>query len=113
MGEKLSTPTPKVYFFIEKIPLDYAVKYKGSGQTISEEGAKGKLSYSNSLAPYQGENRWITMSRMYYWAQEFQKMYPNEMRVYLETDRFVCYVIEQNTYSLYNFAIDYGFNTRE
>lgn len=109
----ITMPTPKVYFFVEKIPLDYAVKYKGSGQTISEEGAKGKLSYSNSLAPYQGENRWITMSRMYYWAQEFQKMYPNEMRVYMETDRFVCYVIEQNTYSLYNFAIDYGFNTRE
>ena len=51
------------------------------------------------------------MSRMYYWAQEFQRLYPNEMEVYLETDQFVCYRIEQNPYRLYNFAIDYGYNT--
>ncbi len=109
----ITIPTPKVYFFIEKIPIDYAVSYKNSGQSISEEGASRKLSYATSLAPYQGENRWITMSRMYYWAQEFMRMYPNEMKVYMETDRFVCYVVEQNTYSLYNFAIDYGYNMGE
>ena len=109
----ITIPTPRVYYFIEKIPLDYAVKYDRSGQSISEEGAKGKLSYSNGLAPYQGENRWITMSRMYYWAREFRKRYPNEMKVYMETDNFVCYVLEQNTYSLVNLAIDYGFNIGE
>ncbi len=109
---KVTMPTPKVFFFIEKIPLDYAVTYEGSGQTISREGAANPLSYSTGLTPYQGEQRWITMSRMYYWAQEFQRMYPNEMKVYLETDRFVCYVVEQNAYSLFNFAIDYGYNTR-
>ena len=109
----ITIPTPKIFFFIEKIPLDYAVKYDRSGQSISEEGAKGELSYSNGLAPYQGEKRWITMSKMYYWAKEFQKMYPNEMKVYMETDNFVCYVLEQNTYSLVNLAIDYGYNTGE
>lgn len=109
----ITIPTPKIFFFIEKIPLDYAVKYDRSGQSISEEGAKGELSYSNGLAPYQGENRWITMSKMYYWAKEFQKMYPNEMKIYMETDNFVCYVLEQNTYSLVNLAIDYGYNTGE
>ena len=51
------------------------------------------------------------MSHMYYWAQAFQKMYPNEMKVYYETEDFVCYLVEQNDYSLYNFAIDYGYNT--
>ena len=112
--EKVITiPTPKVFFFIEKIPLDYAMVYEGSGQSISKKGASHPISYSTGLTPYQGEQRWITMSRMYYWAQEFQKMYPNEMRVYLETDHFVCYVVEQNPYSLFNFAIDYGYNTRE
>ncbi len=109
----ITIPTSKVYFFIEKIPLDYAVSYANSGQSISEEGASRNISYSSSLAPYQGENRWITMSRMYYWAQEFMRMYPNEMKVYMETDQFVCYVVEQNTYSLYNFAIDYGYNMGE
>ena len=59
---------------------------------------------------YNRLNRWITMSRMYYWAQEFQKRYPNEFQVYFENDNFVCFYIEQNVYSLYNFAIDYGYN---
>ena len=51
------------------------------------------------------------MSRMYYWAQEFKKLYPNELKVYMETDDFVCYKLTQNTYRLYNLAIDYGYNT--
>lgn len=109
----ITIPTSKVYFFIEKVPIDYAVSYANSGQSISEEGASRKLTYSSGLAPYQGERRWVTMSRMYYWAQEFMRMYPNEMKVYMETDQFVCYVVEQNTYSLYNFAIDYGYNMGE
>ena len=108
----ITMPTPKVYFFIEKRPLDYAVSYAGSGQRISEAGADRRLSYGAGLTPYQGENRWVTMSRMYFWAQEFRRQYPNEMKVYMETDKFVCYVVEQNPYSLYNFAIDYGYNTK-
>ncbi len=52
------------------------------------------------------------MSRAYYWAQEFKRLYPNEVTTYLETDQFVCYRIEQNPYRLYNFAVDYGYNSR-
>lgn len=111
--KRIIIPTPNIYFFIEKVPLDYTVSYDKSGQKVSEEGADRKLSMSGGLKPYQGENRWITMSKMYYWAQEFQRMYPNEMKVYMETDNFVCYVLEQNTYSLLNLAIDYGYNTEE
>ena len=59
---------------------------------------------------YNGPDRAVTMSRTYYWAQAFQQLYPNEMKVYYENERFVCYYIEQNTYRLYNFAIDYGYN---
>ncbi len=109
----VTIPTPKVFFFIEKVPLDYAVTYENSGQRISIEGAQRELCNSAGLAPYQGENRWITMSKMYCWAQEFQKMYPNEMKIYMENDNFVCYVLEQNTYNLLNLAIDYGYNTEE
>lgn len=47
---------------------------------------------------------------MYYWAQAFMKLYPNEMKVYYETDDFVCYYIHQNVECLYNLAIDYGYN---
>ncbi len=105
-------PTETVYFFIEKVPLDYAVAYEGSGQKISEQGAIRDLPNVGGINMYQGEFRWIVMSRMYYWAQKFQQLYPNEMKVYCETDDFICYRIEQNTYRLYNFAIDYEYNTR-
>ena len=52
------------------------------------------------------------MSRMNEWAETFRSMYPNEMRVYYEDDTFLCYMIEQNAYHLYNFSIDYGYNMR-
>ena len=107
---KLIIPTEKVYFFIEKIPLNYSVVYSGSGQSISKKGASQSLPNSGGIGMYQGEGRWILMSRMYYWAQAFMEMYPNETKVYYESEDFVCYVIPQNMYHQYNFAIDYGYN---
>lgn len=107
----LTIPTEAVYFFIEKVPIDYPDSYEDSGQKISREGALNYLPAGGGLAPYQKRARWIVMSRMYYWAEEFNRMYPNEMKVYFETEDFVCYKVTQNTYRLYNFAIDYGYNT--
>lgn len=107
---RITIPTETVYFFIEKVPLNYAETYAGSGQSVSVKGAGQPLPNTGGVSMYQGENRWIVMSRMYYWAQEFKRLYPNEMQVYLETDRFICYKIEQNMYHLFNFAIDYGYN---
>lgn len=107
---KLIIPTEKVYFFIEKIPLNYSVVYSGSGQSISKKGASQSLPNSGGIGMYQGEGRWILMSRMYYWAQAFMELYPNEMKVYYESEDFVCYVTPQNMYHQYNFAIDYGYN---
>lgn len=110
--DNLTIPTNKVYFFIEKKPVGYASSYEGDGQYISAEGASNPLVYSSGLGIYQGKNRWIVMSRMYYWAKEFQKMYSKEMKVYYESKDFVCYVAEQNPYRLYDFSIDYWYNTR-
>lgn len=107
---KIIIPTESVYFFIEKIPLDYSLAYSGSGQSISEKGASQALPNSGGIRMYQGEQRWILMSRMYYWAQAFMEKYPNEMKVYYEDDQFICYRIPQNMYHQYNFAIDYGYN---
>lgn len=106
-------PTPVVYIYIEKVPVNYTVRYEGSGQTVSRKGADNPLPSSAGISMYQGEKRWILMSRMYYWAKEFQRLYPNEMEVYLETEQFVCYRIEQNMYRLFDFAIDYGYNTKD
>ena len=107
---KLIIPTKNVYFFIEKIPLDYSVMYAGSGQSISKKGASQPLPNRGGISMYQGEDRWILMSRMYYWAQAFMEKYPNDMKVYYESEDFVCYSIPQNMYHQYNFAIDYGYN---
>ncbi len=110
MDGYLKIPTPRVYFFIEKIPVDYTEPYEGSGSHVSAEGAAKSLPGGTGLAMYKGERRHIVMSRMYYWAEEFKKLYPAEMRVYYETEDFVCYVVEQNTYRLFDFSIDYGYN---
>ncbi|MCH5342940.1 MAG: hypothetical protein J1E64_02795 [Acetatifactor sp.] len=103
-------PTNVVYFFIEKVPIDYNLPYSNSGQEISRDGASRVLPANSGVGMYQGEKRWIVMSRMYYWAQEFQRWYPDDLETYLETDAFVCYRIEQNPYRLYNMAINYGYN---
>lgn len=107
---KVIIPTKTVYFFIEKIPGDYAVSYAKSGQSISRKGASRSLPNVGGIGMYQGEGRWIVMSRMYYWAQAFIELYPNEMKVYYEDNKFICYKIEQNMYHQYNFAIDYRYN---
>lgn len=111
--DSLTIPTDKVYFFIEKKPIGYASTYEDIGQYVSADGASNPLVYSSGLGIYQAKNRWIVMSRMYYWAKEFQKMYGKEMKVYYESKDFICYVVEQNPYRLYDFSIDYWYNTRK
>lgn len=108
--KEVTIPTEKVYFYIEKKPLNYANGYGGKIPEVSEEQAEQPLPKNSGLNAYNGTDRSVTMSRMYYWAQKFMELYPNEMKVYYEDDRFVCYYIEQNVYRLYNFAIDYGYN---
>lgn len=103
-------PTRVVYFFVEKIPIDYNVPYYDSGQSISEEGAAYVLPGGAGISAYQGRNRWVLMSRLYSWAETFRRLFPNEMDIYMETDRFICYRVEQEPYRLYNFALDYGYN---
>ena len=108
--KEVTIPTERVYFYIEKQPLNYANAYGGAIPPVSEEQAAEELPANSGISAYNGPRRSITMSRMYYWAREFRKLYPNEFKVYYENDRFVCYYIEQNVYSLYNFAIYYGYN---
>lgn len=108
--KEVTIPTEKVYFYIEKQPLNYANGYGGEIPVVSEEQAQQELPENSGISAYNGINRSVTMSRMYYWAQKFKQLYPNEFKVYYENDRFVCYYIEQNVYCLYNFAIDYGYN---
>ncbi len=106
-------PTKKVYFFVEKTPINYAYEYEDSGQRISPKGAGQALPRNNGLEMYESRNRWIEMSRMYYWARHFSWLYPNEISIYFETDDFICYSVEQNGYNYYNFSIDYHYNMQD
>lgn len=108
--KEVKIPTEKVYFYIEKKPLNYANEGSGEIPEVSEEQAENPLPQNSGISAYTGTLRSVTMSRMYYWAQKFRELYPNELRVYYENDKFVCYYIEQNVYRLYNFAINYGYN---
>lgn len=113
-NDYLTIPTPKIYVYIEKVPIDYTVSYEGSGTRISASGARRMLPQGGGLGVYQGRNRYTVMSRLFYWAQAFQILYPNEMRVYYETYDFVCYEIDQNPYRLFDLSIDYyGYNSVE
>lgn len=108
----LVIPTDTVYFFVEKVPLLY-LDYMNTvipERKVSPEGAERPLPHLDGINSYIKDARWITMSHMYYWAQAYMQLYPNEMEVYYETENFVCYRIRQNGYSPYNFAIDYGYN---
>ena len=105
--------TDSVFFFVEKKPLDYYGTYEGSGSYVSEEGASMELPETTGSDMYWTENRYIYMSRAYYWAAEYQKLHPYEMTVYYEDEDFICYRLDQNTYRCLNLAIDYGYNTQE
>lgn len=106
----MTIPTKYIYFFVEKIPINYYGTYDGAGQSVSEAGAMEQLPYSSGLTQYMTRNRWIVMSRMYYWAEEFMRLHPDSMSVYYESDEFICYELIQNVDSLFELGIDYGYN---
>lgn len=110
---RVTIPTPTVYFFVEKVLFQQTSGGIQRDKTISSQMASEKLPSSNGLSAYQNDNRLIVMSKMYEWCEAFRKLYPNEVTIYKESDDFVCYRVEQNPYRLFNFAFDYGYNTKE
>lgn len=103
---KYTIPTEKVYFYIEKNPINTG------GETISKSYALEPLPNTLGQTAYYGHNRTVVMSKLMYWAREFKSKYPNEMYVYYEDDDFICYCLEQNPYSVLNLSIPYGMNEK-
>lgn len=112
MEEYLVIPTPVIYVFIEKVPGENMAYSAYQGQPVSYQSAMTPLPDSTDYHLYKGTFRHVLMSRMYYWAQEFQRSYENEMTIYYEDEEFICYKILQNVYRPFDLSIDYGFNTR-
>ena len=102
----VTIPTSKVYFFIEKIPVMYGQAYRGGEPEISAVFADEPLPVGAGISMYQGINRLIEMSKLYEWAQDFAELYPNDVKIYYESDNFVCYCVEQDLYRPFNFAIE-------
>lgn len=109
-SHRITLPTKNVYFFIEKIPPKFWIPGIES-RSIDENDAFNMLNYGIGTASYSGKYRFQTMARIYYWAQHFKELYPNDVTVYFENEEFVCYKLAQNPYNNYNLAIDYGYNT--
>lgn len=131
-SEDYTLPSRYVFLYIEKKPIQYGQSHFFTGpdwlatekytqyysyyvsqcphvnsSEISEEFAMNSMDifplsssvYSNMVY------RTILESRLYKWCEQFQKMYPNELKVYYETDNFVCYYFEQNVQRLYQLGI--------
>ena len=107
--KRITIPTKYLYIYVEKTPLNYSVAYDKSGQKVSREGAATPLPQYGGIVSYTGRYRWVVMSKMYYWAQELQKLFPEDVSVYYEDDDFICYKLVQNTSNLYNLNIDYEY----
>ena len=115
-------PTEYVFFFIEKIPtamnlfIESGTAESGfveevpHGTPISEEWANNILPGLPTIISYRGENRLVEMSRMYFWAQEYLKRFPNEMKVFYEDDEMVCYRLHQPKADWTVLYIEYGYN---
>ena len=68
--------------------------------TISAETAKKPIQIYSLLSDSYGdlESREILESRVMEWCKNFQKRFPEDMKVYYEDDAFCCYIIRQNPY---------------
>lgn len=96
-------PTQYVFFFIEKYTLQ---DYFDGRAFVNQTDAAEDFVYQASTQDYYYQRNTI-QSKAYYWAQAYQKMYPNQMRVYFEDDIYICYVLIQNKNSPLDMRIDY------
>ncbi len=126
-------PTEYLFIYVEKKPIKYAHNHFFAGPKwlaleryheiyksnyscctdvlsaeISEQYADESLMYFNKPSKSYSnlESRTILESKMYRWCQQFNELYPNELKVYYEDDDFVCYYIQQNPQFLYNLVLE-------
>lgn len=125
-------PSEYVFIYVEKKPIEYAQSHFFTGPRwlawekypeyyssyvsqcpdithteISERlVASGLARFMVASSSYSNlETRTILESTAYQWCQDFDKIYPHELRVYYEDDDFICYYFRQNTLRLYRLGI--------
>ncbi|WKY48298.1 hypothetical protein Q5O24_02925 [Eubacteriaceae bacterium ES3] len=113
-------PTPNVFFIIEKLPIDrYGYGFTADEireldrEPVSFDLMMEDITGEAKLDDYYHEQRAKLMSRIYYWAQVYQVLFPDEMTVYYEDKEIIVYRLRQNAYALNNLSIDYKNLARE
>ncbi len=118
----LEIPTKYVFFVLEKIPVAYNTtrimgqSYDDAPVSLKEaEGAatremlgiseKGTMKYYNII-----ENRRMLEAKLSAWLAAYEKLFPDQISIYMESEECVVYRLEQNIFALNNLAIDYGYN---
>lgn len=126
-GDRYFIPTEYVFIFLEKKPLEYAQIHYASGPSwlavkkkpfafgsqhpaviageVSLEAAQSDLGEFEKPSDYYKRSRSVVESRVYYWCQRFEELYPNELKVYYEDEDFVCYYFQQEPEAPYDLAI--------
>lgn len=118
----LEIPTKYVFFILEKIPVTYnttrilgqvyedaPVSNKDAEGIATKEmlgiSEKGTMKYYNIM-----DNRRMLEAKLAAWLAAYEKMFPEQISIYMESDECVVYRLEQNIFALNNLAIDYGYN---
>lgn len=124
-----SIPSKYIFFFVEKRPIQYAqshfytgpewlaqekytqyyTTYFSEGDDINQSAissvyAQQELEYFARPSQTYSDltSRTILESKLNQWCEQFGKSFPNDTSVYYEDDDFICYVVRQNTYRLFN-----------
>lgn len=113
-------PTKYVFFAIEKRPISYnsvvdVLEKDGllGSDPVSPELANGEVDFDiadSKRSKLYETHRDIIMSKAYYWATEYETLFPHEMKVYYEDEEMIIYRLEQDAYALNNLSIYYGYN---
>ncbi len=117
--QKIYIPTEYIFFTIEKYQVTYtgvdvlAKKDIEGRDKISEEYALKEINFDiadNLRSELYQEQRREIMSRTYYWALEYSKLFPQEMIVFYEDEEVIIFRLKQDIYALNNLSINYKYN---
>lgn len=130
--EEYTLPTEYVFLYVEKKPLRHAQYHFHNGPTwlaannyrliygghsvypeylhseISRGAAErdvyrigsGYDSYKDTIM------RTTIESKAFEWCEKFEKLYPNELKVFYEDDYLLCYYFKQNPQRVYNLSLE-------
>jgi hypothetical protein len=118
----LEIPTEYVFFILEKKPITYnayriwgntyydrPIMYSEADKVMTPEllgiSDTGQMKYYSDE-----ENRRTLAAKLRSWIEEYRKLFPDQMSLYMETPECAVYCLKQNPYAWNNLAIDYGKN---